>query len=57
MSVLDQGNDTEENGRSKTFKDGKTDRRNELFSLDKNSLQLVLYHDDFSTVNPLRNKV
>ena len=55
-SVLDQGNDKEGNGRLRTFKDGTTYRRNELFSLDKNSSQLVLYHD-FGTVNPLGNKV
>ena len=55
-SVLDQGNDKEGNGRLRTFKDGTTYRRNELFSLDKNSSQLVLYRD-FGTVNPLGNKV
>ena len=55
-SVLDQGNDKERNGRLRTFKDGTAYRRNELFPLDKNSSQLVLYHD-FGSVNPLGNKI
>ena len=54
---LDQGNDNEGNGRLRTFKDGTAYRSNELFSLGNNSLQLVLYHDDFGTANPLENKV
>ena len=54
-SVLDQGND---NGRLRTFKDGTAYRRgNEVFSLDKNSLQFILYHDDFGTINPSGKKV
>ena len=56
-SVLDQGDDNEWNRRLRTFKDGKAYRRNELFSLDKNPLQLVLYYDNFGTVDPLGNKV
>ena len=55
-SVFDERNDNEGNGRLITFKDGTAYRRNELFSLDKSSLKLVLYHD-FGTVNPLGNKV
>ena len=56
-SVLDQGNDNEGHEMLRTFKDGTAYRRNGLFSLDKNSLQLVLYHDGFATFNPLKNKV
>ena len=56
-SVLDQGNDNEGNRRLRTFKDGTAYRRNELFLLDKNPLQLVLYYDNFGTVDPLGNKV
>ena len=32
-------------------------RKDALFTSDEPSLQLILYHDDFNVVNPLRNKV
>ena len=53
-SVLDQENDKEGNGRLRTYKDGTACRSNEFFSLDKNSFQLVLYHD-FGNANLLAN--
>ena len=40
----------------KSFKDGTAYKENKLFSSDKNTLQICLYHDDFNIVNPLGNK-
>ena len=41
----------------RSYNDGEMWRENALFTSDEPSLQLILYHDDFSVVNPLRNKV
>ena len=38
------------------YSDGTCFSENELFSSDKKTLQIVLYHDDFNVVNPLGNK-
>ena len=38
------------------YGDGISQRENGLFSCDKNALQICLYCDDFSIVNPLGNK-
>ena len=32
-------------------------KNNNLFSTLQNHLEIILYHDDFGTVNPLGNKV
>ena len=55
-SILSQKNQ-ENDDRLRTYQDGKAFHRNRLFSSKQNSLQLLLYHDDFGTVNPLRSKV
>ena len=40
----------------KSFKHGTAYKENKLFSSDKNTLQICLYHDDFNIANPLGNK-
>ena len=55
-STLHQNNQ-ENDDWSRTYQDGKTFHRSKLFSSKQNSLQLILYQDDFSTVNLLWNKV
>ena len=32
-------------------------KQNKLFNSPKNSIEIILYHDDFNVVNPLGNKV
>ena len=54
--ILHQNNQ-ENDDRLRTYQDGKAFHKNKLFSSKQNSLQLILYHDDFETVNPLGNKV
>ena len=39
------------------FRDGAVYSANALFSQDPTALQIILYHDDFTPVNPLGNKV
>ena len=39
------------------FCDGEVFKNNNLFSTLQNCLEIILYHDDFGTVNPLGNKV
>ena len=41
----------------RSYNDGEMWRENALFTSDELSLQVILYHDDFNVVNPLRNKV
>ena len=55
-SILSQKNQ-ENDDWLRTSQDGKAFHRNRLFSSTQNSLELILYHDDFGTVNPLRSKV
>ena len=55
-SILHQNNQ-EKDDRLRTYRDGKVFHRNRLLSSKQNSLQLILCHDDFETVNPLGNKV
>ena len=55
-SILHQNNQ-ENDDRLRNYQDGKAVHRNKLFSPKQNSLQLILYHDYFGTVNPLGNKV
>ena len=55
-SILHQNNQ-ENDDRLRTYQNGKAFHRNKLFSSKQNSLQLILYHADFRTVNPLENKV
>ena len=40
-----------------TFCDGKTFKNNDLFRTSQNCLKIILYHNDFGSVNPLGNKV
>lgn len=40
----------------KSFKDGKFFQENTSFQSNQISLQIYLYHDDFSITNPLGNK-
>ena len=39
-----------------SFSDGSSFKNNALFNSEKQSLQVVLYHDDFNVANPLGNK-
>ena len=55
-SILHQNNQ-EKDDRLRTYRDGKVFHRNRLLSSKQNSLQLILCHYDFETVNPLGNKV
>ena len=50
-------NNQENNDRIRSYKDEKIFHRNELFSPKRNSLQLILYHDDYGTALILGNKV
>ncbi|XP_066933831.1 uncharacterized protein [Clytia hemisphaerica] len=47
---------SESDGILRDFKDGSVFREHPLFSNEPLSLQIILYHDDFNTVNPLGNK-
>ena len=43
-------------GRIGTYYDSESFKQNKLFNSLENSIQIMLYHDDFNAVNPLGNK-
>ena len=55
-SILHQNNQGNDD-RLRNYQDGKAFQRNKLLSPTQNSWQLILYHDDFGTVNLLGKKV
>ena len=55
-SILHQNNQGNDD-RLRNYQDGKAFQRNKLLSPTQNSWQLILYHDDFGTVNLLGKTV
>ncbi len=47
---------TVSDGTLRDFKDGSVFKEHPLFNNEPLALQIILYHDDFNTVNPLGNK-
>ena len=43
-------------GRLRNYCDGELYKKNKLFQKEPNALQIILYHDDFTVVNPIGNK-
>ena len=50
-------NPHEQSGRLASFADSENYKKNKLFQSSANCLEIILYHDDFGTANPLGNKV
>ena len=46
-----------QDGKMRDFCDGQAFEQNELFSSEMNALQIILYYDDFQTVNPLGTRI
>ena len=44
-------------GKMRDYCDGQAFEQNDLFSSERNALQIILYHDDFQTVNPLGTRI
>ena len=55
--VLKPDQENSKSGYLHTFRDGEAFKNNNLFRTSQNCLEIILYHDDFGTVNPLGNKV
>ena len=55
--ILKPDQESSKSGYLHMFCDGEVFKNNNLFSTLQNHLEIILYHDDFGTVNPLGNKV